>query len=102
MLRFLSARLASLAVAFALATGVTSVQPPFASAQTAQTQVQPAPAPQPSRMQRVRTRAQESVARMKERSAARRAKWQECRNTAKALRLSGKKTREFLDQCLSN
>jgi hypothetical protein len=99
MLRFVSVGAATLALAFALAGGMTLVQPPLASAQT---QAQPAPAPQPSRIQRARTRAQESMAKMKQRSAARQAKWRECRDTAKALRLSGKKTREFLDQCLSN
>ncbi|MDQ2954268.1 MAG: hypothetical protein M3R18_04935 [Pseudomonadota bacterium] len=102
MLRFLSARLATMVLAVALAAGMTPFQRPLASAQMAQTQVQPTPAPQPSRMQRARTRAQESMAKMKERSAARRAKWKDCRNQARALRLSGKKTREFLDQCLSN
>ena len=103
MLRFVSARVATMALTFALAAGVTLVQPaPRAFAQTAQTQAQPAPAPQPSRMQRARIKTQESIAKMKQRSAARQAKWKDCRNQARALRLSGKKTREFLDQCLSN
>ena len=102
MLRFATVGVATLALATALAIAMTLVQTPLVLAQTAQTQAQPAPAPQPSRIQRARTRAQDSLAKMKQRSAARQAKWRECRNTASVLRLSGKKTREFLDQCLSN
>ena len=100
MLRFVSAPVATMALAFALAAGMTFAQPPPPA--SAQTQAQPAPASQPTRMQRARTKAQESLAKMKQRSAARQAKWRECRSTARVLRLSGKKTREFLDQCLSN
>jgi hypothetical protein len=100
MLAFVPARIATMTLAFALAAGLTGVQP--APPVSAQIQAQPAPAPQPSRMQRARTKAQESIATMRQRSAARQARWRECRNTARVLRLSGKKTREFLDQCLSN
>ena len=100
MCRFVSMRVAAMASAFVLSAGMTLAQP--APPVPAQTQAQPAPAPQPSRAQRARTKAQESMAKMRQRSAARQAKWKDCRDQARALRLSGKKTRDFLDQCLSN
>ena len=98
MFPLVSMRVAAIALVFALPAGMTLAQP----APSPQTEAQPASAPQPSRAQRAKIKAQESIAKMKQRSAARQAKWRDCRDQARALRLSGKKTREFLDQCLSN
>jgi hypothetical protein len=67
----------------------------------AQSSGQPAASgPAPSRLDRVKSKVKQSIEELKLRSKARQTKSKECRDQARARRLQGKKTREFLDQCL--
>lgn len=66
----------------------------------AQAQTQTA-APTPNRLQRIEKRTKETWSQMKRRWALQRERWAECRNEARTQRLAGRKTRQFLEDCMT-
>ncbi|MES1155297.1 MAG: hypothetical protein ABUL48_02590 [Pseudorhodoplanes sp.] len=91
---------APLLIAAVLTCGIVLTLPVSQALAQAQ-QVQGTQA-QSSRMQAVKTKTKESWQHMKARWAAQREKSRDCRQQAKAQRLTGQKVRKFLDDCMSN
>jgi hypothetical protein len=83
-------------VALAPAELTTAAAAPTQLAQA----TQPAPG-QPGRVQKLRERTKESWSQMKRRWSLQREKYSTCRKEARAKRLVGSKTRQFLEDCMS-
>ena len=58
-------------------------------------------APAQNRLQRIGRRTKETWSQMKRRWALQRERWAECRNEARTQRLAGRKTRQFLEDCMT-
>jgi hypothetical protein len=83
-------------VALAPAELTTAAAAPMQLAQA----TQPSPAGQPGRVQKLRERTKESWSQMKRRWSTQREKYSACRKEARAKRLVGSKTRQFLEDCM--
>lgn len=59
-------------------------------------------APAPGRLEKLRVRTKETWAQMKRRWSLQREKYAACRKEARQRRLAGRKTRKFLEDCMSS
>ncbi|HVX99071.1 MAG TPA: hypothetical protein VHA55_04695 [Pseudorhodoplanes sp.] len=59
-------------------------------------------APAPGRLEKLRLRTKETWAQMKRRWSLQREKYAACRKEARQRRLAGRKTRKFLEECMSS